>query len=179
MNVVCMIVAEQQSGISVILPKMVEFVPMVIAFIVVAIILAKFGWPAFEGMLQKRQDKIKAELKASEDKRIEAENLLEDYKKQLEIVERQCDEMIVEARDVSVNTAAHIEKEAKINAKAAIDKAKLSISQDKRVAEQQLKSDAVDIAVSVVTKIVGEDMTDDEHRKLIAKYVDEAGSLKG
>ncbi|MDO5329312.1 MAG: F0F1 ATP synthase subunit B [Coriobacteriia bacterium] len=167
------------SGIDVILPKMVEFIPMVIAFVLVAIVLYKFGWPAFEGMLNKRASKIQDDLKASEKKRLEAENLLESYKKQLEIVERQCDEMIVEARDVSVNTAAHIEKEAKINAKATIDKAKLSISQDRRVAEQQLKSDAVKIAVSVVEKIVGKDMTDDEHRKLIAKYVKEAGSLKG
>ena len=35
--------SEQKSGIEVVLPNMIEFVPMLVAFIVVAIILGKFG----------------------------------------------------------------------------------------------------------------------------------------
>ena len=39
--------AEQEGGISAILPDMAEFIPMLIAFIILWIILAKFGWPMF------------------------------------------------------------------------------------------------------------------------------------
>ena len=39
------------AGINAILPQMEEFIPMLVAFIILWIVLAKFGWPLFEGML--------------------------------------------------------------------------------------------------------------------------------
>ena len=43
--------AEEGQGIGAILPHMDEFIPMLVAFIILWIILAKFGWPLFDGML--------------------------------------------------------------------------------------------------------------------------------
>ena len=57
--------AEQEGGISAILPDMAEFIPMLIAFIILWIILAKFGWPMFAGMLEKRENTIREALKKS------------------------------------------------------------------------------------------------------------------
>ena len=55
--------AEEEGGISAILPKMDEFIPMLIAFVILWAILAKFGWPIFEGMLAKRENTIREGLK--------------------------------------------------------------------------------------------------------------------
>ena len=52
------VVHEDTGGISAILPDMLEFIPMLIAFIILWIILAKFGWPMFNGMLEKRENTI-------------------------------------------------------------------------------------------------------------------------
>ena len=43
---------EESAGISAILPDMLEFIPMLVAFIILLIILGKFVWPKFEGMLE-------------------------------------------------------------------------------------------------------------------------------
>ena len=64
--------AEQEGGISAILPDMAEFIPMLIAFIILWIILAKFGWPMFAGMLEKRENTIREALKKSEEAQIES-----------------------------------------------------------------------------------------------------------
>ncbi len=53
---------EATGGISAILPDMLEFIPMLIAFIILWIILAKFGWPMFNGMLEKRENTIREAL---------------------------------------------------------------------------------------------------------------------
>ena len=53
-------------GVAAILPQMDEFIPMLVAFIILWIILAKFGWPLFEGMLVKRETTIKDALEQSE-----------------------------------------------------------------------------------------------------------------
>ena len=75
--------AEQEGGISAILPDMAEFIPMLIAFIILWIILAKFGWPMFAGMLEKRENTIREALKKSEEAQIESERVLAEYNKQL------------------------------------------------------------------------------------------------
>ena len=46
---------------------MEEFIPMLVAFIILWIVLAKFGWPLFEGMLNKREETIKNSLEKSEE----------------------------------------------------------------------------------------------------------------
>ena len=64
----------ESGGISAILPNMTEFIPMLIAFIIVAIILWKLGWPMFEKMLAKRETTIKEALEKSEAAREESED---------------------------------------------------------------------------------------------------------
>ena len=54
----------------------------------------------------------------------------------------------------------------------------MAINQQKKAAEQDIKTQAVDIAMTAVKKFVSTDLDDKEHRKLIEKYVKEAGSLK-
>lgn len=171
--------AEQKSGIEVVLPNMIEFVPMLVAFILVAIILGKFGWPKFEEMLEKRKNKIESALKDSEEKRQESENLLQDYKKQLSDAQDKADEILKEAKIEGAEISSKLENEAKAKSDAQAEKARLAIEQSKKTAEHEIKTEAVNIAVAAVAKFVSQDMTDDEHRKLIEKYVKEAGNLAG
>ena len=57
---------------------------MLVIFILLWIVLAKFGWPKFEAMLEKREMTIKDSLEKSEQARVESERVLEEYKRQLE-----------------------------------------------------------------------------------------------
>ena len=65
--------ADEGAGINAILPQMEEFIPMLVAFIILWIVLAKFGWPLFEGMLNKREETIKNSLEKSEEARQESD----------------------------------------------------------------------------------------------------------
>lgn len=168
----------ESSGIQVILPNMIEFIPMLIAFIIVAIVLAKFGWPKFEGMLEKRKSSIETALKESEEKRVQAEELLEEYKQKLIDAENEADEIVSNAKTTSLELGSKIEQSARENAERTAEKAQLSIDQKQKAAEHELKSQAVDVAMSVVKKFVSNDLTDDQHRQIIEKYIKEAGSLK-
>ena len=86
--------AEEGQGIGAILPHMDEFIPMLVAFIILWIILAKFGWPLFDGMLKKREDTIKNSLEKSEEARQESERLLAEYREQLEGAKAQAQQML-------------------------------------------------------------------------------------
>lgn len=167
----------ESSGISVILPNIVEFVPMLIAFIIVAIILGKFGWPKFDAMLEKRKSSIENALKESEEKRVEAEKLANEYKEKLATAQQQANQILKDAKLSGIQIGKEIEDAAKEHANATTQKAQLFVEQQKRSAEHDIKTQAVDIAFSAIKKFISNDMTDEEHRKLIEKYVNEAGSL--
>ncbi|MEF2846466.1 MAG: F0F1 ATP synthase subunit B [Eggerthellaceae bacterium] len=169
--------AESGAGINAILPQMEEFIPMLVAFIILWIVLAKFGWPKFEGMLQKREDMIKTNLEKAEVARQESERLLAEYQEQLENAKSQAQAMLTNAQKSSEALETEIKDRARQEADAMIEKAKVAIEQEKRNAMKELQSSMVDTSIDVATRLIGEDFSDAEHRKLIERYVKEAGNL--
>ena len=168
---------EAKTGIAVILPDMNEFIPMVIAFLILVFILAKFGWPAFEGMLDKREKTIAEALEKSEEARIESERVLEEYKKQLADAKSQAAQIIADAKQTGETVRADITKQAQEESAAMIEKARVAIEAEKKAAMADLQGSVADLSLSVATRLVGEDLSDEDHRKIIERYVTEAGSF--
>lgn len=169
--------AAEEGGISSILPDMNEFVPMLIAFIIIVAVLAKFGWPMFEGIMVRREIAIKESLEKSEAARIESEKLLEEYKQQLAEAKAQASQIVADAKKAGESVKADIEGKAQVEAANMIEKAKVAIEAEKKQAVHELQSSVADLTVSVTARIVGEDLSDDEHRAIIERYVNEAGSF--
>ncbi len=168
---------EKAGGIAQILPDMIEFIPMLVAFIILWIILAKFGWPMFNGMLEKRENTIREALKKSEEAQIESERVLQEYKQQLADAKAQAAQIISDARATGEAVKADISAKAQSEAEDMIAKARVAIEAEKKQAVAELQGSVVDISVDVAAKLIGEDLTEGEHRKIIERYVSEAGSF--
>lgn len=166
-----------EGGIDAILPKMNEFIPMLVAFIILWIVLAKFGWPVFNGMLEKRENTIREALKKSEEAQIESERVLQEYRQQLADAKAQAAQIISDARATGEAVKADISAKAQSEAEDMIAKAKVAIEAEKKQAVADLQGSVVDISVDVAAKLIGEDLTEGEHRKIIERYVSEAGSF--
>ena len=170
---------QQKEGVSVIIPDLNETVPMLIAFIILVIILAKFGWPMFEGMLEKREKTIAEALQKSEEARIESERVLAEYQKQLAEAKSQSAQIIADAKQTGEAVEANIKKRAEEEAASMIEKARIAIEAEKKAAMVDLQSSVADLSVDVATRLVGTDLSDAEHRAIIERYVNEAGSFNG
>lgn len=169
--------AHAKSGIAVIAPDMIETVPMLIAFIVLVIILAKFGWPMFEAMLEKRERTIAEALEKSEKARIESERVLAEYQSQLADAKTQAAQIVAEAKQTGESVEASIKKRAEEEAALMIEKARTAIEAEKKAAMADLQSSVADLSVDVASRLVGNDLSDDDHRKIIERYINEAGSF--
>ena len=165
------------AGISAILPKMDEFIPMLVAFIILWIILAKFGWPLFEGILKKREDTVRDSLEKSESARIEAQRLLAERQAELDQAKSEVSQIIIDARKNAEDIKSTIEAEARAEAKAIVDKAHASIAAERVAAAKELQRSVADLSVEVAGRLIGEDLSDEEHRRIIERYVQEAGNL--
>lgn len=164
-------------GIDAVLPDPVEFVPMLVIFILLWIVLAKFGWPKFEGMLDKREKSIKESLEKSEQARVESERLLAEYKQQLEEAKTQAAQIVAEAKQAGEAARADIADKAQAEAANMIEKAHIAIEADKKAAILELQGSLADLSIAVASRLIGEDLNDDEHRRIIERYVNEAGSF--
>lgn len=168
---------ESSSGISAILPNMIEFLPMLVAFIVLWIILAKFGWPMFAAMLDKRENTIRDALSKSEQAKVEAEEVLQEYKKQLEQAKAESAEIVANARKSAEALEADLKAQAEKSAEEIIAKAKQSIEAERKAAVATLQASVADMTVDVAGKLIANDLDDSEHRAIIEKYIREAGSF--
>ncbi len=169
--------AESSGGINAILPNMTEFIPMLVAFIILWIVLAKLGWPMFNAMLEKRETTIKGALEESEKARIESERVLQEYKQQLAEAKVQAASIVAEAKKTGEAVKAELSDKAQKEADAIIAKAKDAIETEKKAAIAELQSSVADTSIAVASKLIGSDLNDDEHRKIVERYVNEAGNF--
>ena len=169
--------SEEKTGVALILPDLVETVPMLIAFIVLIIVLWKFGWPMFEAMLEKRERTIAEALQKSEEARIESERVLAEYQKQLADAKSQASELIAEAKETSEAMRVDITKKAQEEAANMIEKARAAIEAEKQAAMVDLQNSVADLSVDVASRLVASDLSDAEHRAIIERYISEAGSF--
>ena len=149
--------ADEGGGIEAILPKMNEFIPMLVAFIILWIILAKFGWPIFDGMLVKRENTINEALK--------------------KYAKAQAAKVIADAKETGEAVRADITKQAQDEATAMIEKARIAIEAEKKAAISDLQGSIADISVDVASRLISSDLSDAEHRAIIERYINEAGSF--
>ncbi|WP_139653575.1 F0F1 ATP synthase subunit B [Raoultibacter phocaeensis] len=168
---------EESGGISAILPNMAEFIPMLVCFIILCVVLGKLGWPAFAAMLDKREKTIKDSLEKSEAARIESERLLEEYKQQLAEAKTQAAQIVADAKKTGESVKADITTKAQEEATDMIAKAKAAIESEKKAAIAELQSSVADTSIAVASRLIGSDLNDDEHRAIVERYVNEAGSF--
>ena len=154
-----------------------EFIPMLVAFIILWIVLAKFGWPMFDKMLEKRANTIRDDLKNAEEARQESERVLAEYKQELAEAKAQASKIIADAKQTGEDVKADITAKAQKEAADMIEKAHAAIEADKKAAKADLQASVADISVAVAAKLIGNDLSDEEHRKMIKRYVEEAGSF--
>lgn len=169
--------AEESAGIGAILPHMDEFIPMLVAFIILWIVLAKFGWPLFDGMLVKRETTIREALEKSEQARIESERVLAEYQDKLIEARQEAATIISEAKQQAEAQRAATTAKAQEEAEKIIVKAREAMQAEKNAAIAELQASVADIACAAMTRVVQEDFTDADHRRLIEKSLEEIGTL--
>ena len=169
--------ASEKEGIAVLIPDMNEFIPMLVAFILILIILAKFGWPVVDNIVTKRENTIKEALKKSEEAQIESERVLAEYRDQLAEAKTQSAQIVADARATGEAVKAEITEKAQAEATEMIAKAKVAIEAEKKQAIADLQASIADTSVDVAARLIGGDLTEGEHRAIIERYVREAGSF--
>ena len=170
---------EENTGMKLLLPNMAEFIPACIAFIIIWIILAKFAWPMVLKMMEERESKIQGDLDAAEQAKTKAESDAKAYSDRLAAAEREAADIVAQAKREGEEERARILAQAQKDAAATIAKAHDVVDSEREKAMAELSGSVIDLSVEIASKLVGNDLTDDQHRRLAERYLQEVGAGDG
>lgn len=168
---------ETNTGMTLLLPNMAEFLPACVAFAIILFILAKFVWPQVLQMMDAREQKIKGDLDAAAEAREKAETAETQVTTRLDEAGREAQQIIANAKKEAENERSRIIAEGQKSAQALIAKAHASVADEREKAMIELSGQVVDLAVEIASKVIGEALDENEQRELAERYLLEVGNL--
>lgn len=169
---------ESSNKAEILIPKMAEFIPALIAFLIIWVVLAKFAWPQILSMMDERGKRIQESLDEAETTKKKAIASRKEYDELVTDARRKSADIVLEARKDAEAERARIIEAAHKEAEDIIAKAHANAEDERNAIYAAAASSIADLSVSVASKIVGETLDQDgEQRRIIERYVKEAGSL--
>jgi F-type H+-transporting ATPase subunit b len=165
------------AGADILIPKPAEFIPALIAFLIIWIILAKLAWPPIIKILDAREEKITSDLKAAEDAKEQAEQNVRAQEDEINAAKREAADIIAAAKREGEEERTKIIAEAQASAVSMVAKAHDTVESERKKAMAELSTQVVDLSVEIATKIIGDALDDQEQHELAEKYLMEVGDL--
>lgn len=148
-----------------------------VAFFILLILLWRFAFPPIVNMLEKRTETIRQSLEAAERTRVEAQELLEEYKKQLAAAREEAQSIIEQGRKFGESMKEEIMQKAKHESEEMIRRASEEITREREQALSELQSRIADLTIKAASRVVEKSLDEKEHLRLIEDYLSEVGSL--
>lgn len=140
-------------------------------FLVVLFVLGKFAWGPILAALDAREQGIKDSIHAAAKLRQEAEQSLEEQRRQLADARRQAQEFVAEARDAADRLRREIEEKAREEGERILDRARQEVRRERDVAIEQIRTEAVELALAAASRILDERLTDERDQALVRSYL--------
>ena len=167
---------ESAVGPDILIPKVAEFVPALIAFLIILAVLSKLVWPSVLEMMEKRQAKIQSDLDEAERSKREAAEEVKSYESKILEAHHEADAIIAKAKKEAEEVRSQVLAKAQREAADIIAKAHGAVDSERHKAMIELSSSVVDLSVEIASKIIGNDLSEDEQRRLAEKYLAEVGA---
>jgi len=163
-------------GWGLLVPKIGEFLPALVAFVVIAVVGTKLTGGVVAGAMNKRQEKIQSDIDAAAKARTDAEAELAEAIARNAEAQQQIAAILVAARaDAAENHDAIVAK-ANADAEKIVDKARRAAVSERKKAIIDISNSTTDLAVDIAGKLIENTLTRDEHYLLIEKYLLEVGN---
>ena len=169
--------ASEAVDASILIPKPSEFIPALIAFLVIWVLFAKFLWPTVLENLDARQKKIQEDLDSAEKTKIDSQRELEAYKAKIADADKKAEEIIAVAKREAEAERTRIKAQAQEEATEIIERAHEAVENERKSAMVELINQSADISIEMAQKILQENLNETKQHEIIEKYLQEVGSL--
>jgi F-type H+-transporting ATPase subunit b len=152
---------------------------MLLAFLVVFGVLAKFGFPAIINMVDERNKYIDESLRKAH----EAQERLANIEKEGEsILQEAREKQALILKEAAATRDAMVEKaqeKARVEGARLMDEAKAAIEQEKKAAIADIRQQVAALSVDIAEKVLKQNLKDDKSQMdLIDRMLDEVSAKK-
>jgi len=137
-----------------------------ITFIIAFVILSKACWKPLLSAVKDREDRIANNIQSAESAKTEAEDMLKKYQEQLAASKDEVNKLIEEGRTSAEKLKNEILEQAKQDADSVRDRASKEINLARDSALEQIRNEAIDLSITVASKILERSLDDADHKKL-------------
>ena len=150
----------------------------VMNFIVLLLILVKFGAKPIAESLGSRRQQIRDELEDLEAKKAKAEQDYKEFSAKLESVEKDVDSIVEKAVAQAEIEKVKILEAAEQSAADIKRSAESAIANEITAAKRDLKVSVTEQAAVMAEEIIVKNLTDDDQVKIIGDYLDKVGAVQ-
>jgi F-type H+-transporting ATPase subunit b len=138
---------------------------MMLSFLTVMFILAKFAWKPILKMIKDREKSIEDALQSAENAKAEMNNLKAENEKILQAARNERDTMIKEARELREQMIADAKGKAKAEGDKLLAQARESIQNEKMAAITELKNQVAQLSIDIAEKIIARELSSENKQK--------------
>ena len=150
---------------------------MVLIFGIVFFILAKWGFPAITGMVDKRNEHISKSLRLADEAQARMSRLAEEQEKLIAETRQEQGRILKEAAQARAEILAQAKEDAKAQTAEMVSKAREQIENERESALRDIRRQVALLSVDVAEKVLRSKLDSSvEQQKLIDRYVDESRS---
>ena len=152
---------------------------MLLAFLVVFFVLARYGFPAIVNMVDKRNQYINESLRKAHEASERLENIKQESEAMLQEARVQQAQILKEAADTREAIVQKAQEKAKAEGARLLAEAKAEIEGEKQQAIRDIRSQVAELSVVVAEKVLKEKLsTDAEQMKMIDRLLDDVTAGK-
>lgn len=150
---------------------------MLLAFLVIFFVLAKFGFPAIVGMVEERKKYIDDSLRKAHEANEKLANIQEECEQLLKEARERQSQIVKEATSARDSIVAQAEVKAREESARIISEAKTQIENEKQAAIADIRQQVATLSVSIAEKILRQHLSDDKNQmQYVDKLLDEVSS---
>ncbi|NLB88131.1 MAG: F0F1 ATP synthase subunit B [Syntrophomonadaceae bacterium] len=149
----------------------------IVNFFILLALLHKFAFGPINAMLEQRSTTIESSLKHAEEVKAEVEQMRKEAQANLADSRKEAQEIVARATKAAEDAKTEIITKAQEEAQNIKNKATAEIEAATEQAKVELKDTAATLALMAAEKVLGRAITEDDHKKMVKDFVDEAGDL--
>jgi len=146
-------------------------------FFILLALLYKFAYGPIYKMLEERTETIEGSLKHAEEIKVEVDELRKEAQTNLVASRKEAQDLVAKATKAAEDAKNEImakaqEETANVKARAAAEIESATIQ-----AKAELKDMAAALAIMAAEKVLSRAITEEDHKKMVSEFVNEAGDL--
>ena len=147
---------------------------MLLAFLVVFFVVAKFGFPVIIGMVENRKQYIDESLKKAHEASERLANIQKEGESMLQEARQKQAQILKEAADTRDAIVAQAQEKAREEGNRLIAEAKSEIESQKQAAISEIRAQVAELSVKVAEKILRKELASDaQQMETIDRLLDE------